>query len=210
MSAFSYATDMKGKYFKIDFEKKTYTNISETDFYKATPYKKTDLVNLTKSVYPNQTNDYLLLKKDGLTFPVDYKLVPLVKFFWKKGFATQGWNQPDTYNQGFVSFHHYLKNGESTLCVLEELLGKLDYKILNHFDGIVSNNSIQKMVEKETKLHKKGLFVLSIESNYVSLSFSEPLMEKLYKKLDLSLNEKRLPGGAILSEYDLQGFRKVK
>lgn len=209
MSAFSYTTDMKGKYFKINLEKKTYTNISETDFYKATPYKKTDLVNLTKSVYPNQANDYLLLKKDGLTFPVDYKLVPLVKFFWKKGFATQGWNQPDKVNLGFISFEHYLENGEGTLCFLERLLEGFDYKLLNNIQT-VNERPIEKKIQEERRLHKKGIFTISIESNMIALSFSEPLMEKLYKKLDLSLNEKRLPGGAILSEYDLQGFRKVK
>jgi hypothetical protein len=140
---------------------------------------------------------------------VDYKLVPLVKFFWKKGFATQGWNQPDKVNLGFISFEHYLENGEGTLCFLERLLEGFDYKLLNNIQT-VNERPIEKKIQEERRLHKKGIFTISIESNMIALSFSEPLMEKLYKKLDLSLNEKRLPGGAILSEYDLQGFRKVK
>lgn len=209
MTRFYFATDMKGKYFKIELEKKTYTLISETDFYKETPYKKTDLVNLSKSVYPNQANDYLLLKNEGLTFPVDYKLVPFVKYCWKHKLLTQGWNQPDKVNLGFVSFEHYMENGEGTLCFLERMLEGLEYKIINNIKTI-NERPIEKKIQEERKLHKKGIFVVSIESNMIALSFSEPLMEKLYKKLHLTPNEKRLSGGAILSEYDLQNLRKEK
>jgi hypothetical protein len=200
---------MKGKYFKIELAKKTYTLISETDFYKETPYKKSDLINLSKSVYPNQANDYLLLKHKGLSFPVDYKLAPFVKYCWNHKLLTEGWNQPDKVNLGFVSFEHYMENGEGTLCFLERMLEGLDYKIINNIQTI-NERPVEKKIQEEKTLHKKGFYVISIESNMIALSFSEHLMEKLYKKLHLAQNEKRLPGGAILSEYDLQGLRKGK
>ncbi len=212
MNPIHYATDWNGKYYKIDWNKKTYTLISEATFYKEGPYKKSDLANLSKSVYPTQGNDYLLLKKDGQSFPVDYKLVPLVKLLWKKGFATQGWNQParGEFDHGFVSFDHYIKNGESSLCAIEKLLGDLPYKVINHFNDFLDTGDLEKRIQKEEALYKKGFFVLSVESNFVAIGFSEHLMEKLYKKLNLPLNEKRLPGAGILYELDIKRLHKSK
>ncbi len=210
METLRYLKHKSGKYYLVDYSKKTYTPITEEEFYKQTHYKKSDVDNLMKSVNPEQGNDYLLLKQNNLSIPIDYKLVPLVKFLWKMGFVTEGLNQPDDLNTGFISFNHYLKGDFPALHSLKSVAEGQPYKILNHYDTEVTDKSMKKEIHEEDKLLKKGFLVIQIKSNYISLSFTEKSMQKLYEKLALKPNTKRLPGNVIVSDLDLKGFRKIQ
>jgi hypothetical protein len=163
-----------------------------------------------KSVNPEQGNDYLLLKYEGQSIPVDYKLVPLVKLLWKMGFITEGLNQPDDLNTGFISFNHYLKNGFPALQSLKSVAEGQPYKVLNFYEDDITEKSMDKQRKQGESLLKKGYLVIEIQSNYISLSFTEKTMEKLYEKLSLPLNTKRLPGNVIVSDLDLNSFRKIQ
>ncbi len=208
MAHYEYKMNEKGDtFYRLDWIHKTYSIVSEEEFYKKSKYKKSDLQKLLKSVYPTQGNNYLLLKKDGQTYPVDYKLVPLVKYLWSHGVETMGWNQPDQDNFGFISAQHYMKD-QSSLAFLQEIVGSLPYKVLNFFNEDAT--SLEKQLKEQEKLLNKGYLVLIIYSNFVSISFNESSMKKLYKKLHLKLNEERYPGAGILWSGALKEFRKVK
>lgn len=215
-----YAMSENGKHFyKINHTYQTYTTISEQQFFKESPYKKSDLQQLRKSVYPTQGNDYLLLKKEGQLFPVDYKLAPFVQYLWSQGIRTSGWNQPDELNTGFVSMDHsyimkdeYAKNQTmSSLAFIEGLIKRLGlpYKVLYTYNKEYTSESLDKALKYQDNLLKKGYIVLDFAVNYVSISFNEDMMKKLYKKLGIALNEKRLPGEGIIWGPSLKEFKKT-
>ncbi len=215
-----YAMSSDGKHFyKINMTYQTYTMIPEQQFFKESLYKKSDLQQLAKSVYPTQGNDYLLLKKEGQLFPVDYKLAPFVQYLWSQGIRTSGWNQPDDFNTGFVSMDHsylvkdeYSKNQTmSSLAFLESLMKQLGlpFKVLYSYNKELTAQSLDRAQKYQNNLLKKGYIVLDFAVNYVSISFNEEMMEKLYKKLGLELNEKRKPGGGIIWGPSLKEYKKT-
>ena len=215
-----YAMSEDGKkFYKINETYQTYTTISEQQFFKESPYKKSDLQQLMKSVYPTQGNDYLLLKKDGQLFPVDYKLAPFVQYLWSQHIRTSGWNQPDNFNTGFVSMDHsytmkdeYSQNQTmSSLAFLESLIKRLGlpFKVLYNYNKELTSESLDKARKYQDNLLKKGYIILDFAVNYVSISFNEDMMKKLYKKLGIELNEKRKPGGGIIWGPVLKDFKKV-
>lgn len=187
-----------GKHFyEINWTNRTYLPITEAEFYKKSSYKKKDIQNLFKSVYPTQGNDYLLLKHEGQLFPVDYKLVPLVQYLWNRGIKTMGWNQPDESTIGFVSMEYTTKKNESTIDFLQSILLNTPFKVIHNLETKITYNSIVKQNKEIEKLVKKGFIVLGIESNFVSISMNDSLLKKLYDFLGLQMNEERLPGAAV-------------
>jgi len=194
----SFVTTEDKKYYRIDWQPSpTYTPISESDFYKSSGYKKTDIQNLRKSVYPTQGNDYLLLKADGKYFPVDYKLVPFVKYLWQQNIQTEGWNQPDEFNNGFVSMNHYTKKKESTLSLLQDKLKGISMKVLDRREDLLEQDSL--VNKKIENLNKKGVLVIELFAHFISITMNDKVLEKIYSHLGLQKNEDKLRGGVIIS-----------
>lgn len=193
--SFYYRADIKGNYYKIELgeKKATYTPISESEFYKASGYNKSEVQALQKSVYPTQANDYLLLESEEGKVPVDYKLVPLVKLLWKKGFRTLGVNQPDEYNQGFVSVDAQTKQGKDSFESLQSLLKGFPFKHLDSKDKAPSALTLK-------RLQSKGILPLDDAGSFIAINVNDALLEKLYKHLHLKPNTKKLPGGIIIDE----------
>ena len=190
-----YKADIKGNYYDIELTEKktTYTIISESEFYKLSGYKKSDVQDLKKSVYPTQANDYLLLQSQEGMIPIDYKLVPLVKFLWKKGFYTLGLNQPDDYNLGFVSLDLKTKKGKNTFESLEELFKDFPYKRLDTKEKMPSPLTLKRLLNK-------GILPLEDAGSFIAMNMNDSLLEKLYTYLDLKPNTKKLKGGIVIDE----------
>jgi hypothetical protein len=208
---YKYAMNEKGNtFYRIDLTHTTYSIIPEDIFYKESSYKKSELQKLRTSVYPTQGNDYLLLKHEGKMYPVDYKVVPLVKYLWSQHIETNGWNQPDEANIGFISMEHYTRTNESSLAFLQKITEGLPTKVVNYYHQETNNSFLEKTQKELSKLLKKGYIVLSIYSNFISISFDEASMKALHKKLHLKVNQDRLPGGGIIWSGILKDFKKVK
>lgn len=193
MSVFrEYKIDTDGKYFEIEYSEKktTYDIISEATFYKATGYKKKDIHDLQKSVYPTQANDYLLLESKGGTIPIDYKLVPLVKFLWKKGFTTLGLNQPDDYNAGFISI---APESPNTFQKLQELFKGFPIKVLDTKEKPPSPLTLK-------RLYNKGILPLENAGHFIALNVDDTMLEKVHNHFGLKPNTKKLPGNVIVEK----------
>lgn len=195
----SYVTTEDKGYYRIDWEPKaTYTSITESEFYKRSGHNKKNIENLRKSVYPTQGNDYLLLKLNNELFPVDYKLVPLVQYLWEHGVQTEGWNQPDNTNGGFISMAHYTNDTDCTLHFLQTMLKGVPAKLMNRRKETIED--IKKGNKQVENLNKKGFIVIEVFNEFLSISMNDSLLKKLSNHLRIPLNEEKLPGSVIVSK----------
>lgn len=138
------------------------------------PVKRNTKIQLLGTIYPNQTNDFFILripdfmKNSGKMVPVDWELKGLVLHLWENGFPTSGWDAYKEENTAFIN------------CAFDEF---------KDFD------------EEDPKYNMKDFYdrlkKFSGKYDFISMKYTD--LQNIYKyfSLDFPDHNKALKGGLI-------------
>lgn len=170
--------NLSGEYFKVNvklvnilnnFKHKTYIKITKNEYMKATGDTPYIINRLKNSKYPYQKNDYFLVEN----IPIDWRLKPLIKFFWKNDLTILSSHDGGKYIQ--ILFKNYKK----TLIFLKKFFG-----------------------EENIDIRNDKILILKHRHKDLNIEFSEEMLLHIYKKYNLKIPEhsKAHKGGRITNE----------
>lgn len=196
-------------------------------------YKKINKMKIYKklimSVYPYQAMNYFLLKlpewypttisqyelllreKIGLPeikklkyIPCDARLKNLVLFLWKHKIITQGWDDGEKYDNGFISFNPMTVDGTDAINKIKKLLNKKNVAVYKVPKNLFGKKSITWLENKEKK-HKSDIFFTK-HKHFNTISFDNDSLKTIHDQLNIKEPDisKALPGsfkcGSILKK----------
>ena len=126
------------KYSQMDQPTRQYYGLMN-QLYKKHKIKRSSraVMKLINSVYSAQCNDYVMLKYNGYTLPVDVELAPMVKFLIDQGLPLGGWNYGDSDGGCFITImnnqdHKEFPDVSSIVATLCQLFGDDNIAIYEH------------------------------------------------------------------------------
>ena len=199
------------------------SNIQQEDDITYYQKKYHDLIKerLLKSVAPHQGNDFFFLTippghpDAGKEVPVDWRLCSIVKYFWKKGLITTGWDQGGEYlgcfSEAFIVFLKNDINSKDAFDFLKKLLLKkfgekniitnnLEYEWKTEQEareGVAKHNKFRKNFFQKNP--DKILLENDPNANIVSIDFLPSMIVEIHDKLGIKIPDytKRYPGDLI-------------
>jgi len=155
---------------------------------------------LIKCSYPFNCNDYIFVKPpfQEKEIPCDHKIASLMNYLWDKNIITEGSNQPDDNNYGFITFKELTSDKKLALSLIKDILGE---KFLNFYNkkilklDIRSEQYSKNLNEKRCKILDKDPEIFQIEISDLEdpihvILFREKALENIYKILGLNFENR--------------------
>jgi hypothetical protein len=215
-----YKCDYNNNYYKI-VDNKSLNKISQKEYFEKTKYNIRDIFLLKNSIYPGQSNNYIMLKypkwfgdislmnnsiSDTRNVPCDYKLVNIIKFLWKNKIRASGWNQPTEHgnsptgqDSGFIAVKKDIYNNNDHFDKMLNFLNKYLYAYIIFIDH---KNEAPGKVDRSTKYKNKIRCYIYTEA--IIIYFSNSMLKNINKKLRLKTITKgnSLDGNIFINSDD--------
>lgn len=210
-------------YYKI-VDNKTLNKISQKEYFEKTKYNIHDIRLLKNSIYPNQGNNYIMLKypkwygdirlnlinnsiSNIRNVSCDYKLVNIIKFLWKNKIRASGWDQPPEKgispttgnNSGFITVDKDIHDNSDHFDKMLNFLNKYLYEYIIFIDH---KNEPPANVDRLTKYKNKIRCYVYSDSFFIF--FDNSMLKNINKKLGLKTITKSnsLDGNIFINSDD--------
>ncbi len=187
-----YKYDLKGHYYKIiDIDNDILKEISEKEYLEKSGDKLTNVNNLKKSLYPEQINDYILLKTNKGLIPIDYQLSNIIKLFWKKGIHTKGIDK-----SGHIDIE------TKDLLKIKKIFDDDNIKVFD-IRGIKFKDNV--------KNYRKRIKII-IYDEFIRIFFKPSSLQWIHNKLNIKKPKYKdaLKGNKVITNNQLKFFNIVK
>lgn len=218
----SYKYDLNGHYYELTGSDKL-KEISEKEYLEKTGDNLKNVENLRNSRYPEQINDYVMLKppksypsRDNNLIPVDYQIANIIKLFWKKGIVTKGIDK-----SGRIDIEHKTVSGKDVIPVLIKLFGDKYIKIFDirdiEFKSDDPNEPELWMMGDEyldffqSVIDFRKRIKIIINNEWVIIIFTPSSLPWMYEKLNIKQvpYKNALKGNRVIMDRDLGDYKIV-
>ena len=200
-----YKYDYNNNYYYKIVDNKTLNKISQKEYFEKTKYNIHDIRLLKNSIYPNQGNNYIMLKypkwygdirlnlinnsiSNIRNISCDYKLVNIIKFLWKNKIRASGWDQPPEKgispttgnNSGFITVDKDIYDNSDHFDKMLNFLNKYLYEYIIFIDH---KNEAPGIIDRLTKYKNK--IRCYIYSDGLFIFFDNSMLKNINKKLRL-------------------------
>ena len=217
-----YKYDLHGHYYELtNFDK--FKEITENEYLEKTGDKLKNIDELRKSRYPEQINDYVMLKapksyvaRGNNLIPIDYEIANIIKLFWKMGINTKGIDK-----SGHIDTEHVTFSGKDVVPLFVKLFGEKNIKIfdLRNIEpidkpGVPNEWRISKehddIVDKITNFRKRIKIIVYID--FVRIIFKPSSLPWVYYKLNIKSvkYKKALKGDRVVMDRDITIYKIKK